>query len=104
MRIAEQIQSIVHKLEVGTGPRVFRVASLVMIVLALAVLYDLRAYRNFSTVEAMDTAQVARNLAEGRGYTTLSIRPFSLYLVQKHNLAAHPDKAANTNADLARIR
>ncbi len=33
----------------------------------------------------MDAAQVARNVAEGRGYTTDFIRPFNIYLLQKHN-------------------
>ncbi len=28
----------------------------------------------------MDSAQLARNIADGKGYTTLFIRPFSLYL------------------------
>jgi len=35
----------------------------------------------------MDTAQLARNIADGKGYTTLFIRPLSLYLVQKNNEA-----------------
>jgi hypothetical protein len=43
------------------------------------------AYRNLATPEAMDAAQLARNISEGKGYTTLFIRPLSLYLVQKHN-------------------
>ena len=33
----------------------------------------------------MDTAQVARNLAQGKGYTTGFIRPFSMYLLKKNN-------------------
>jgi len=38
-----------------------------------------------STQEAMDTAQVAQNLADGRGYTTYFVRPFSMYLVKQRN-------------------
>ena len=53
----------------------------------LGVIYNLHAYRNFATQEAMDSAQLARNMAEGNGYTTLFIRPFSLYLVQSHSQA-----------------
>ena len=66
--------------------------------IGLVVLYDVRAYRNFSSPEAMDAAQVARNLAEGHGYATDFIRPFSVYLVQKHNRATHPAKIQTTNA------
>ena len=70
MLSSERIQSVIHKLEVGTGPRVMRIIVLVLTVVALAIWYDMRQYRNLATQEAMDSAQVARNLAEGRGYTT----------------------------------
>ena len=48
--------------------------------------YNWRAFKNMATQEAMDAAQLARNIAQGKGYTTLFIRPFSIYLVKKHNL------------------
>jgi hypothetical protein len=64
----------------------------------------LRAYRNLATQEAMDSAQLARNIAEGKGYTTLFIRPFSLYLVQSHNEAKHAAAPATTNLDFAQIK
>ena len=38
-----------------------------------------------ATLEAMDSAQLARNMAEGKGYTTSFIRPFSMYLLKEHN-------------------
>src|SRR5471032_1081584 len=85
MRIQEFIQTTIHKMEMGGGARYRRFGTLVVAVLALAVTYDMRVYRNFSTPEAMDSAQLARNIAEGKGYTTLFIRPFSLYLVKKAN-------------------
>src|SRR5205814_7120424 len=31
------------------------------------------------------SAQLGRNIAQGKGYTTLFIRPFSMYLVKNHN-------------------
>ncbi|MFN7140580.1 MAG: ArnT family glycosyltransferase, partial [Limisphaerales bacterium] len=64
-----------------------------------ALVYDLRCFKNFSTAEAMDSAQVARNIADGNGFTTDYIRPLSLYLVGKHHddgralTGAHPDLA-----------
>jgi 4-amino-4-deoxy-L-arabinose transferase-like glycosyltransferase len=76
---------------------------LVLVLVALAVWYDTRQYRNMATQEAMDSAQVARNLAEGRGYTTMFLRPFSLFLVQRRTLATHPDELTSTNADLSRV-
>ena len=77
---------------------------LTLVVVALVVLYDLRAYRNFSTPEAMDTAQLARNIADGKGYTTLFIRPLSLYLVQKNNEARQADAPVSAGADFAQIQ
>jgi 4-amino-4-deoxy-L-arabinose transferase-like glycosyltransferase len=95
MPLAERIQWLIHKLEVGAGSRYLRILALVLGVVALAFVYDLRAYRNLATPEAMDAAQLARNISEGRGYTTEFIRPFSLYLVQSHN--ASQTSALSTN-------
>ena len=85
MPLSELIQRLIHILEAGAGSRYLRAFVLGLAVVGLALVYDLRAYRNFGTQEAMDSAQLARNIADGKGYTTLFIRPFSLYLVQRHN-------------------
>jgi hypothetical protein len=56
------------------------------------------AFKNLSTIEGMDAAQVGRNFAEGKGFTTEFIRPFSMYLVRKHqgdiaqSLADYPER------------
>jgi 4-amino-4-deoxy-L-arabinose transferase-like glycosyltransferase len=98
------LQNWIHKLEVGAGRKVLGVVTLVVALVALVFVYDLRAYRNFATEEAMDSAQLARNISEGKGYTTSFIRPFSLYLVQKHNHAKSAAAPASTNADFAQIQ
>jgi hypothetical protein len=100
----EQIQGWIHALEVGSFSRWLKYLPVVVAMIGLAVLYDVRAYHGFTSPEAMDAAQVARNLAEGHGYTTDFIRPFSVYLVQKHNRATHPAEARTTNAlDFAQL-
>jgi hypothetical protein len=103
MRIAETIQTTIHKLEVGGGARWLRIVALALAVVALAVWYDAHAWRNFSTPEAMDSAQLARNISEGKGYTTLFIRPFSLYLVQSRNEAKSPVAFTNADFDFSRV-
>src|ERR1019366_9235922 len=101
---AEWIQALIHKLEVG-GARRLNYVALAVAVMSLAVWYDLHCYRNFTAPEAMDAAQVARNLAAGNGFTTEFIRPFSVYLVQKHNHALAPDNVSATNAaDFAQLQ
>ena len=104
MPLSQLIQMLIHKLEVGAGSRYLRIVALALGVIALAFLYDIRAYRNLAAPEAMDAAQLARNLSEGKGYTTLLIRPFSLFLVQSHNQAETPFALTNTVTDFARIK
>ena len=104
MPLRELIQKLIHMSEVGAGSRYLRFLMLGLVVMGLALVYNLRAYRNLATQEAMDSAQLARNIAEGKGYTTLFIRPFSLYLVQSHNQAKHAAAPATTNLDFAQIK
>ncbi len=85
------------QLEVG-GARRLNYLALTWRCSAWLVWYDLHCYRNFSSPEAMDAAQVARNVAEGKGFSTDFIRPFSIYLLQKHNHAvARRRPARQTN-------
>jgi hypothetical protein len=104
MPLSERIQWLIHKLEVGAGSRYLLLIALTTGVIALAFLYDIRAYRNMATPEAMDAAQLARNLSEGKGYTTQFIRPFSLYLLQKHNQGNAAFVLTNGSSDFAQIK
>lgn len=91
------LQEWIHLLEEGKGARIIKMTAVGLLLIALAALYDLRQFRNFTAPEAMDAAQLARNLAQGRGYTTSCIRPFSIYLIEKHHDGSamlkegHPD-------------
>lgn len=98
------VQDLIHKLEEGGGARHLKTAAFCVAILFLMLLYNWFAYRNFATPEAMDSAQLARNLAQGQGYTTLFIRPFSLYLVQSHNQAKAADVLASAGTDFAQIK
>jgi hypothetical protein len=104
MPLRELIQKLIHMSEAGAGSRYLRLLVLGLAVVGLALVYNLHAYRNLATQEAMDSAQLARNIADGKGYTTLFIRPFSLYLMQSHNQAKHAAAPATTNLDFAQIK
>ena len=97
------LQDVIHKIEVGGGPRFFRIGLVVLAVVFLTVGYNWRAFKNMASQEAMDAAQVARNLSQGKGYTTLFIRPFSMYLVKKRNLAKG-SAVAGKGADPSQIK
>ena len=98
------IQDILHKLEVGQGSRYLRWGLIVLVVIVLTAVYNLRGYRNMATHEAMDMAQLGRNIAQGKGYTTLFIRPFSIYLVKTRNLEKGGAPQVGKTADLAEVR
>lgn len=85
------IQEFIHKFEEGSGARIFRLVFVLVAVLATAGLYDMLCYRNLYHREAMDMAQVGKNIAEGKGYSTLFVRPFSMFLLRKHRPDQSPE-------------
>jgi len=92
------VQEWIHSLEEGAGARWTRWAVFLLSLVALATVYNYRGFRHFSHPEAMDTAQVARNLARGEGFTTRFIRPASIYYLRQKTGEArldghHPDLA-----------
>ncbi len=95
-----RLQEWIYKMEVGEGTRYVGGIAAVLILLALMAVYNIREFKSFSTQEAMDSAQLARNIAEGRGYTTQFIRPLSVMLLQREATPGipvlqkdHPDLA-----------
>ncbi len=92
------LQDLIHHLEEGRGLRWVRVGLAVLAIATVVIGFNLRGFRNMSTQEAMDSAQLGRNLAEGQGFTTLFVRPFSMHLVAKHN------RAKNRGTDLSQIK
>ena len=104
MPIRELIQTIIHQLEVGIGQRLLRYFLLILVIFCMAAWYDLHAYKSMYTPEGMDAAQLARNIATGKGYTTEFIRPLSLYLVQTHNENKGAVSLTSTNFDFAHIQ
>jgi len=100
----ETLQQAIHKLEVGGGMRYFRVGLLLLGLVLFVVGYNLRAYKNMSTQESMDSAQLARNIATGKGYTTYFIRPFSMFLVKRHNMVTQGPPELDKTPDLTDIK
>src|SRR5881396_1489279 len=85
-----KLQEWIHRLELGAGVRYLRWLLALVAFAALAVAYDSLCFRNFANAEAMDAAQLGRNIAEGRGYTTLFVRPFSMALTREHRADKSP--------------
>jgi dolichyl-phosphate-mannose-protein mannosyltransferase len=87
------LQTVIHFLEVGGGSKFFSRASRIFFgvfgVLLVAAGYNLCGFKNMATEEAMDSAQLARNIAQGKGYKTLFVRPVSIYLLKREK-ETHP--------------
>jgi 4-amino-4-deoxy-L-arabinose transferase-like glycosyltransferase len=97
------IQDLIHKFEERGGAGL-RLVFVVLLTLGLLVCYNWRGYRNFGTQEAMDAAQVARNIAEGQGFTTEFVRPFSMHLLTKHNTGRLPVTPEDPRPDYSQIK
>jgi hypothetical protein len=91
------VQEWIHHWGEGAGLKAVRIMAAILGFIALAAIYDrftiydLLSSENYSSEEAMETAQVARNLSEGKGYTTDSIRPLTLHLLET---AAEPGQSS----------
>jgi hypothetical protein len=98
MQLTNLVQDLIHRLESGRGLRFVSYVLVALIVILRAGSYDLRSYQNMSAPEAMDAAQLAHNIARGRGYTTEFIRPLSIYLVRSKGTDSSSKDPAHLNA------
>ena len=91
------LQDWIHHWEEGAGARLLKAAVALLAFIALASLYDLLEYQGqgWSSEEAMENAQLARNLSQGKGYTTDSIRPVALFLLAR---SAEPGQSSKVLA------
>lgn len=78
------LQERIHQLELGRGAKIVKALVAMLGFLALALTWNATQFRHFASPEAMDAAQLARNLADGKGFTTRFIRPFSAHLLREH--------------------
>jgi len=97
------LQTIIHQLEQGSGLRYLKYWLLGLLLLTLVIGYNFRAFKDMSTQEAMDSAQLARNIAEGKGYHTLFIRPLSMYLLEKTYADKHGPAPLGDLTDRAQL-
>jgi hypothetical protein len=78
-------QSIVHSVEQGKAAHVIRVALIVVAIFGVALVLLLFRFRGFAHAEAMDQAQLARQIANGKGFTTNFIRPLALWQIEANS-------------------
>ncbi|MFZ4779501.1 MAG: ArnT family glycosyltransferase [Terrimicrobiaceae bacterium] len=92
-----QVQSAVHSLDQGKFAVFIKAGMFGVLIIALSLLYLFVQFRGLENSSAMDQAQIARNLAAGRGFTTDYIRPVALRIIQRQA------GQESTNVDLSRF-
>lgn len=92
-----RVQDLVYNVEVGLGLRLIQGALYILLVILLMVGFTAKRFAGLKEAEAMDQAQLGRNLMEKHRLVTENIRPASMwYLIEKsrrHNpqMEQHPD-------------
>lgn len=92
-----KVQKAVWAIDLGVGRRLIFCGAAVVLAVGLSLLYASQQFRGLERGEAMDMAQLARNIAHGQGFTTYVIRPLSLWQLETHasdhlpRLMNHPD-------------
>ncbi|MGI8889760.1 MAG: ArnT family glycosyltransferase [Chthoniobacterales bacterium] len=81
---ADAIQRGVHALEVGVARIWVRRALLCTLIAGLAVFYLLHEHRGLATSQAMDQAQIGREMLHGRLWKTKFARPLAIGQLQRH--------------------
>jgi hypothetical protein len=79
------LQSWINQLSEGPVAKAFQLMAAMLGFAALAFFYDMHAVQGFDSPEGMETAQLARNLARGNGFSTQVLRPIDITLVQKQS-------------------
>lgn len=79
-----KLQNWIHNMEEGGGARTLKALLGVLAFVFAMLLYNVREFQNLGTQEAMEQAQLARNIAQGKGYVTDVIRPLDLFVLQKY--------------------
>jgi 4-amino-4-deoxy-L-arabinose transferase-like glycosyltransferase len=78
-----RVQSTVRSLDQGRLGAVVKVAALAALIAGLSLLYLFVQFRGLATPDAMDQAQIARRLADRKGFTTDYIRPLAMSVLQR---------------------
>lgn len=92
--IQNRVQQSVNSLDGGKAQRVLQVLGVLAFVAGVLAVYTYTQFRGLREAEAMDYAQIARNLAHGNGFTTHCVRPLEFHVVERSDpelIGPHPD-------------
>jgi hypothetical protein len=81
---ADFIQRAVHALEAGGLAVGVRRGLVVLVVVLIAIYYFIAQFRGLATSQAMEQAQIGRQIASGHGWSTNFARPLSVGQLEAH--------------------
>jgi len=85
------VQTAVHSIEQGRIAPFIRGGMFAVLIVSLTLVYIFIQFRGFSSVTAMDQAQIARNIASGNGFTTKFIRPLAIWQLENAGKPVPPE-------------
>lgn len=81
-----RVQDLIYNVDVGLGSYFMKAGLYVTMVLAIMSLYWISEFWGLKDADAMDQAQIARQLMEGNGFTTKYIRPAAVWMLEEHGV------------------
>lgn len=91
------LHDVVYSIDSGTGLRIIRTLLYIMVLLLILMVYTATQFRGLKSEEAMDYAQLGRNLSLNEGFNTKCVRPLTIWKMSEQTGAAIP---ANAYRDL----
>lgn len=72
------LQDLVYSVDAGLGLKIIRTTLFCLFVIGLIIIFTARQFRGFDNADAMDYAQLGRNLAQSNRYLTQCVRPVTI--------------------------
>lgn len=96
--IESRVQDVVYSLDAGPGLRTIQVGLAVAAVFFIMVVFQVAQFKGLKEAEAMELAQLGRNLLERKAFVTQVVRPASMEYLREggrtggdSRIDAHPD-------------
>ncbi|VGO19670.1 ArnT family glycosyltransferase [Pontiella sulfatireligans] len=84
------LHDIVYSIDTGTGLKIIRVTLYFLFLLVIVMLYSATQFRGLKTEEAMDLAQLGRNMTPSGGMVTKCVRPVTMWKVSERTPGENP--------------
>jgi hypothetical protein len=91
-----RVQDLVYNIDVGIGLRLIQVGVVTLMILGLLLMFSAIQFRGLKDADAMEMAQLGKNLADHKSFLTQCVRPSTMQILQQGPLKnasvdRHPD-------------